>query len=425
MFDFDNFREIWSTIKKNKLRTFLTGFAVSWGIFMLITLLGAGNGLRNGIIFNFRRFSANTVEVWGRYTTMPYKGNPTNRRIEIKEADLSGIKMAFPEIEYCSATISQTDTISYGEEYIVGDLRGVSEDYNSIIYINVASQNGRFINKMDMNATRKVIILSPRMAEVLFRNEDPLGKYVKCGNMMYQVVGIYDDDDKSNNAPAYIPFTVAQQLYNKGFGFGSIYFTVNGVSTEEECKDFENRFRSYMARKHIFDPTDKNAIGMWMTGNEIRMFNTMTDGILLFIWIVGIGTLMAGIVGVSNIMLITVRERTREFGIRKAIGAKPASILKLVIVESIMITAIFGYIGMLMGIGLTELIDYGMTMSGMNNASSGGNPGEDLTLFRHPTVSLGISLAATGVLVVAGVLAGYFPARKAVNVSAIEAMRTE
>ena len=379
MFDFDNFREIWSTIKKNKLRTFLTGFAVSWGIFMLITLLGAGNGLRNGIIFNFRRFSANTVEVWGRYTTMPYKGNPTNRRI----------------------------------------------DYNSIIYINVASQNGRFINKMDMNATRKVIILSPRMAEVLFRNEDPLGKYVKCGNMMYQVVGIYDDDDKSNNAPAYIPFTVAQQLYNKGFGFGSIYFTVNGVSTEEECKDFENRFRSYMARKHIFDPTDKNAIGMWMTGNEIRMFNTMTDGILLFIWIVGIGTLMAGIVGVSNIMLITVRERTREFGIRKAIGAKPASILKLVIVESIMITAIFGYIGMLMGIGLTELIDYGMTMSGMNNASSGGNPGEDLTLFRHPTVSLGISLAATGVLVVAGVLAGYFPARKAVNVSAIEAMRTE
>lgn len=307
MFDFDNFREIWSTIKKNKLRTFLTGFAVSWGIFMLITLLGAGNGLRNGIIFNFRRFSANTVEVWGRYTTMPYKGNPTNRRIEFKEADLSGIKMAFPEIEYCSATISQTDTISYGEEYIVGDLRGVSEDYNSIIYINVASQNGRFINKMDMNATRKVIILSPRMAEVLFRNEDPLGKYVKCGNMMYQVVGIYDDDDKSNNAPAYIPFTVAQQLYNKGFGFGSIYFTVNGVSTEEECKDFENRFRSYMARKHIFDPTDKNAIGMWMTGNEIRMFNTMTDGILLFIWIVGIGTLMAGIVGVSNIMLITVR----------------------------------------------------------------------------------------------------------------------
>ena len=142
MFDFDNFREIWSTIKKNKLRTFLTGFAVSWGIFMLITLLGAGNGLRNGIIFNFRRFSANTVEVWGRYTTMPYKGNPTNRRIEFKEADLSGIKMAFPEIEYCSATISQTDTISYGEEYIVGDLRGVSEDYNSIIYINVASQNG-------------------------------------------------------------------------------------------------------------------------------------------------------------------------------------------------------------------------------------------------------------------------------------------
>ena len=421
MFDFDNFREIWSTIKKNKLRTFLTGFAVSWGIFMLITLLGAGNGLRNGIIFNFRRFSANTVEVWGRYTTMPYKGNPTNRRIEFKEADLSGIKMAFPEIEYCSATISQTDTISYGEEYIVGDLRGVSEDYNSIIYINVASQNGRFINKMDMNATRKVIILSPRMAEVLFRNEDPLGKYVKCGNMMYQVVGIYDDDDKSNNAPAYIPFTVAQQLYNKGFGFGSIYFTVNGVSTEEECKDFENRFRSYMARKHIFDPTDKNAIGMWMTGNEIRMFNTMTDGILLFIWIVGIGTLMAGIVGVSNIMLITVRERTREFGIRKAIGATPFSILKLIIVESILITAVFGYLGMILGIGLTEGINSVMEM--MNAGKNVSQ--DDMSIFLNPTVNLSVALSATALIIGAGVLAGYFPARKAVKITAIEAMRNE
>ena len=421
MFDFDNFREIWSTIKKNKLRTFLTGFAVSWGIFMLITLLGAGNGLRNGIIFNFRRFSANTVEVWGRYTTMPYKGNPTNRRIEFKEADLSGIKMAFPEIEYCSATISQTDTISYGEEYIVGDLRGVSEDYNSIIYINVASQNGRFINKMDMNATRKVIILSPRMAEVLFRNEDPLGKYVKCGNMMYQVVGIYDDDDKSNNAPAYIPFTVAQQLYNKGFGFGSIYFTVNGVSTEEECKDFENRFRSYMARKHIFDPTDKNAIGMWMTGNEIRMFNTMTDGILLFIWIVGIGTLMAGIVGVSNIMLITVHERTREFGIRKAIGATPFSILKLIIVESILITAVFGYLGMILGIGLTEGINSVMEM--MNAGKNVSQ--DDMSIFLNPTVNLSVVLSATALIIGAGVLAGYFPARKAVKITAIEAMRNE
>ena len=247
------------------------------------------------------------------------------------------------------------------------------------------------------------------------------GKYVKCGNMMYQVVGIYDDDDKSNNAPAYIPFTVAQQLYNKGFGFGSIYFTVNGVSTEEECKDFENRFRSYMARKHIFDPTDKNAIGMWMTGNEIRMFNTMTDGILLFIWIVGIGTLMAGIVGVSNIMLITVRERTREFGIRKAIGATPFSILKLIIVESILITAVFGYLGMILGIGLTEGINSVMEM--MNAGKNVSQ--DDMSIFLNPTVNLSVALSATALIIGAGVLAGYFPARKAVKITAIEAMRNE
>lgn len=425
MFDFDNFREIWSTIQKNKLRTFLTGFAVSWGIFMLITLLAAGNGLSNGIMFNFRRYSSNGVEVWTRYTTLPYKGNPSNRRIEFKEADLNTLKKDFPEIEYCSASISHTDTLSYGREYLVGDLRGVSEDYNSIVFIDVTAKNGRFINKIDINDNRKAIVLSPRMAEVLFREEDPLGKYIQSGNMMYQVVGIYDDDDKSNNAPAYIPFTTAQQLYNKGYGFGSLSFTLKGVTTEQECTDFENRFRARMAYRHQYDPADKNAIGMWMTGNEIRMFNTMTDGIVLFIWIVGIGTLMAGIVGVSNIMLITVRERTREFGIRKALGAKPASILKLVIVESIMITALFGYIGMLMGIGLTELIDYGMTLNGMNSNTSGGNPGENMSVFRHPTVDLGISLSATGLLVVAGVVAGYFPARKAVNVSAIEAMRTE
>lgn len=176
---------------------------------MLITLLGTGNRLGNGIIFNFRRFSASIVGVWGHYTTTPYKGNPTNHRIKFKEADLNSIKMAFPEVGYCSATVSQTDAISYGEGYIVDDPRGISEDYNSIIYINIASQNRRFISKMNTNAICKVIILSPRMAEVLSHNKDPLGKHVKCGNMMCQVVGIYDGDDKSDNVPAHVPFTVA------------------------------------------------------------------------------------------------------------------------------------------------------------------------------------------------------------------------
>lgn len=425
MFDFDNFREIWSTIKKNKLRTFLTGFSVSWGIFMLIVLLGAGNGLRNGVMHNFRNMSMNQVSVWARYTTKPWKGMQSNRAIEFKERDLEVIKAVHPEIDLCSATVSHSDTLYVGEEYITGTLDGVFPDHARINYVNVNAGNGRFINNLDMAEQRKVIVLSPRMAEVLFRDTTAIGNYVKAGNIMLQVIGIYNDDDKSNNAPAYVPFSTAQALYNKGYGLGSFSFTINGVNTEEESEAFEERFRTTLARLHQFDPTDKNAIGMWNTGNNFRMMNNVMNGIAFFIWIVGIGTLMAGLVGVSNIMLITVRERTREIGIRKAIGAKPSSILKLIITEAILVTAAFGYLGMITGIGLTEAINYGMEMASVGQPTSGGNPGEEMTTFRNPTVSLGISLGATALIIVAGVLAGYFPARKAVSINAIEAMRAE
>ena len=424
MFDFDNFREIWSTVKRNKLRTFLTGFSVAWGIFMLIVLLGAGNGLRNGVMYNFRHMSMNKVSVWAGYTTKPWKGMSTNRSITFKETDIDLVRRVHPEIDLCSATVSHSDTLYVNEEFITGRLEGVFPDHAPINYVVVSAGNGRFVNELDMREQRKVIVLSPRMKEVLFRDEPALGKYVRAGGTMLQVIGVYDDDNLSNNAPAYIPFTTARTLYNKGYGLSSFTFTVNGLVSEEANEAFEARFRATLARVHNFDPTDNNAIGMWNTATEFRMMNNIMNGIAAFIWIVGIGTLMAGIVGVSNIMLITVRERTREFGIRKAIGAKPSSILALIITESILVTATFGYIGMVMGIGLTELINYGMEMSGMAR-SSGGNPGEDMTIFRNPTVNLGISLAATALIIVAGVLAGYFPARKAVRINAIEAMRAE
>ena len=424
MFDFDNFREIWSTVKRNKLRTFLTGFSVAWGIFMLIVLLGAGNGLRNGVMYNFRNMSMNKVSVWAGYTTKPWKGMSTNRSITFKETDIDLVRRVHPEIDLCSATVSHSDTLYVNEEFITGRLEGVFPDHAPINHVVVSAGNGRFVSELDMREQRKVIVLSPRMKEVLFRDEPALGKYVRADGTMLQVIGVYDDDNLSNNAPAYIPFTTARTLYNKGYGLSSFTFTVNGLVSEEANEAFEARFRATLARVHNFDPTDNNAIGMWNTATEFRMMNNIMNGIAAFIWIVGIGTLMAGIVGVSNIMLITVRERTREFGIRKAIGAKPSSILALIITESILVTATFGYIGMVMGIGLTELINYGMEMSGMAR-SSGGNPGEDMTIFRNPTVNLGISLAATALIIVAGVLAGYFPARKAVRINAIEAMRAE
>ena len=424
MFDFDNFREIWSTIKKNKLRTFLTGFSVSWGIFMLIVLLGAGNGLRNGVLHNFRNMSTNRVEVWARYTTKPWKGMQPDRSIHFKEDDLVALKRDFKEINLCSASIGHGDTITYNTEYITGRTEGVSPDFSMINYIQINANKGRFINAQDMRDLRKVIVISPRMEEVLFRDKNPLGEYVKCGNLMFQVVGVYKDDNMNNNAPAYIPFSVSQQLYNKGYGFESMSFLLEGVDTEEANKEFEDRFYQWIARRHQFDPTDKNAIGMWNMANEFLMLNKIMNGITFLIWVIGIATLMAGIVGVSNIMLITVRERTREFGIRKALGAKPSSILSLVLTESIIVTAIFGYIGMISGIGLTEFINQGMMMA-ETAKESGGNIGEGMSIFRNPTVNLSIAISATTLIVVAGVIAGYFPARKAVRVSAIEAMRAE
>ncbi|MDR3261259.1 MAG: ABC transporter permease [Tannerella sp.] len=422
MFDFDNFREIWSTIKKNKLRTFLTGFSVSWGIFMLIVLLAAGNGLGNGIAYNFRDMAENTVTCWTRYTTLPYKGYQPNRRIEFTEKDIYAIRREHPEVNLISPVNYRSDTLSYEKEYMTVDVQAVYPDFSSIIYVPIHSGNGRFINEIDLLQRRKVIVLSPRMVEVLFRDSiKPLGRYLKVGSLMFQVIGIYQDDNKNLNAPAYIPFSTGQTLYDNGYRVGNIRFTLSGIDTEAEADAFEERFRERMARRHQFDPADKNAIGMWSTGNEFRMWQGMTNGIALFIWIVGIGTLMAGIVGVSNIMLITVRERTKEFGIRKAIGAKPSSILRLIIVESVLVTAVFGYIGMVTGIGLTEVINYVMEMAG---GTSGGGE-NNTTVFRNPTVNLGIAVTATGILVVAGVLAGYFPAHKAVKVSAIEAIRME
>ena len=421
MFEFDNLHEIWSTIKKNKLRTFLTGFAIAWGIFMLIVLLASGNGLRNGIAYNFRYMADNTVMCWSRYTTKPFKGYQPNRRIRFNENDLFAIKRDHPEVDLISATNYRTDTLTYNKEFLIGDIEAVHPDYASIFYTPILS--GRFINDLDIMEKRKVIVLPPRMIKVLFRDDsvEPLGEFVQLGNLMFQVVGIYKEQNGSNSPAAYIPFTTGQSLYEGGYRIHRLTFTLKGINTEAASEAFEERFRERMARRHQFDPTDKNPIGMYNTGNEFRMWQGMNNGIALFIWIIGIGTLMAGIVGVSNIMLITVRERTKEFGIRKAIGAKPSSILKLIIVESVLVTAIFGYIGMVLGIGLTELINYAMEMSGANSEAGM----QSTTVFHNPTVDLGTALAATGVLIVAGVLAGYFPARKAVKISAVEAMRME
>jgi len=412
-------------MKKNKLRTFLTGFSVAWGIFMLIVLLGVGNGLGNGIAHNFSDMATNSLTCWGRYTVLPYKGMQTNRSIKLSMKDIQAIPREHPEVGLISPVNFRSDTISHEGEFLAGEIQSVYPEFSSIVFVPILT-GGRFINKMDLLQKRKVIVLSPRMAEILFHNNrNVIGHQVKVGKILFKVIGIYQDGNKSNNAPAYIPFTTGQILYDDLSKVDLIKFTLNNINTDAKSKAFEERFRKSMALRHHYDPADNNALAIWSTDSEYRMWQGLTNGITLFIWIIGLGTLTAGVVGVSNIMLISVRERTREFGIRKAIGAKPSSILLLIIFESILVTALFGYIGMVLGIGLTEVINYFMEAANNSSSSGGINAGDQTSVFRNPTVSLGISLAATGVLIVAGVLAGYFPARKAVKIPAIEAIRTE
>jgi putative ABC transport system permease protein len=388
---------------------------------MLIILLAAGNGLINGFTSNFAHWASNMMEVWARYTTKPYDGLPSNRRIELTATDVEIIKREFPEVELISGVSYRNDIISLGKEYMNADIRAVYPDYCRIKYLPIKPGDGRFINEPDMQNRRKVIVISNHMANVLFRDSvKPLGQYIKAGGAMFKVIGIFTQDEIDSNNNAYVPFTTGQILFDHGYRIGNINFTINGIKTEEGSKNFEQRVRTRLARLHKFDPEDKNALGFFDIGNEFRMVQVISSGIATFIWIIGIGTLMAGIVGVSNIMLITVRERTREFGIRKALGAKPLSIIKLIIVESILVTAIFGYIGMISGIGISEAINYAM-----ENMQAESNGEKTFTLFRNPTVNLSISISATIVLIVAGVIAGYFPARKAIKITAIEAMREE
>lgn len=411
MFDFDTLREITSTISKNKLRTFLTGMAVAWGIFMLIILLAAGNGLENGIRSNFARRATNSVTIWPGTTSMPYKGMPSGRDITFDDRDYQLIKK-LDEVEYISPTLRQSTNISYGEEYGNWSLNGVSEDYPYINNLQIVS--GRFINALDVEYRRKVIVINQEMQQVLFKGSDPLGKYVIADGLMFLVIGIYTTADAMNNPPAYIPFSTSQMLYNKGYGFGSIQFTIVGVHGEQQNDQFTTKLRSKLGQLHTFNPKDLSTLQIWNTSKNADEANAIFAAITLFIWVIGVASLMAGIVGVGNIMLVTVKERTKEIGIRKALGAKPRSVLKLILIESIIITTIAGYIGIVLGVGVVEII---------NSAMAGAT--EQSRIFRDPSVDLGVVIQATIVLIVAGACAGLIPAMKATKVSPIEAMRAD
>ena len=415
MFDIDNWQEIFSTIKKNKLRTFLTGFSVAWGIFMLIVLLASGNGLQNGVTEQFGSRAKNSMSIWTRPTSMPYKGNPKDRRILFDQKDFDLISQ-MAAVEHISPSVGYTFVASHQFESSECYFEGAAPSRSIIDGITILNNNGRFINDIDMKEQRKVAVINKRMRDVLFKNEDPVGKSFEANNIIFKVIGVYDADEWGSQSKAFLPFSTAQSLFGNGWNIGSIQLTTQGLNTIEANKAFEKELRTQLAALHQFDPQDERTIAIWNMLEHYLQTMGIFGAIRLFILIIGVGTLIAGVVGVSNIMLITVRERTREFGIRKALGATPLSILQLVLMESVLITSVFGYIGMVLGVGLSEGINFLM-----ESASQGGEP----SIFKNPTVNLSVAVGATVVMVIAGVIAGYFPARKAVKITAVEAMRAE
>jgi len=414
IFDINNWAEIFSVINKNRLRTFLTGFSISWSIFMFCILLASGNGLRNGVTSNFSGQSMNSFGVWGRRTSKPYKGFPDRRQIKLDQNDLDLIKEQVPEADAISGMIYTNVAVNYNTYNTNCRFVGVNTDYFKISGEKLGKFGGRFISEADMKEIRKVAVINNQMQKILFQNNDLIGKTFLAGGIGFAVIGVFETDNDRNDAMAYIPFSTAQMLYSGGWGVDNIRFTAKGLNTLEKNDAFRKRLKEKLAALHVFDPEDERAAGVW--GNVEGYLRTMGifNGISAFIWIIGLGTLIAGVVSISNIMLITVRERTREFGIRKALGAKPSSILGSILMESTLITSVFGYFGMFLGVGLGELI---------NSALENAEASQMSHIFKNPTVDVGVAVIAMCILIVAGVIAGYYPAMKAVKISAVEAMR--
>ena len=418
----DLLQEIWGTLKKNKLRTTLTGLSVTWGIFILIVLLGAGNGLQNGVMQNFASRAINRINLYTGTTSMPHRGLKNERSLHFTNEEIEFIKNDIEESREITARLNSNQTISYGKEFGTYQVRGVMPNYFDIEKLIISTENGRFINRLDMNERNKVIVLDKKIADLLFPDETPLGKNVKVGQLIFKVVGINTKSEDWGGSNAYIPFTTAQSIFNPDGKFYHIVFTVDGLATKEANDKFNETLRDVMSRRMEFNPDDRQALWIYNAQSDYVETMKIFGGITIFVSIIGILTLIAGIVGVSNIMLVSVKERTREIGIRKALGAKPSSILKTIMLESIIITAIFGYIGLILGVGLTELVNFFMEMSANSKAVS-DEP--QMSIFTNPTVQVGYALFATVVLIISGTIAGYLPARKAVKVQPIEAMRQE
>lgn len=412
MFNLDRWQEIFDTIRRNKMRTLLTALSVAWGIFMLVLLLGAGTGLQNSVEHKFRDDAINSLWIRPGRTSKPFKGHAVGRRVEFNNQDYEYIRDQFDDVEHITGRfhLRNSDiTVSRGAKTSAFDVRAVHPDHLHLE--NTIMTHGRYINESDLMQRRKVAVIGQPIAEFFFADSDPLGQWLQFSGMPYQVIGVFVDyGGEREMMQIYIPISTAQMAYGGGGEqMHQLMLTVGDASLDDSVA-LEKIVRAFLARRHHFSPSDRRALRIRNNLENFREINEVFVGIRLFVWSVGIGTILAGIVGVSNIMLISVRERTKEIGIRKALGATPGDIVGQIVQESVFLTSVSGYLGILGGIGIFELVDRYVP---------------DNEYIRDPSVDMSVVLGAMGVLVLAGALAGYFPARRAAKVDPIVALRDE
>jgi putative ABC transport system permease protein len=404
----DAWQEVLSSMRKNKLRSALTALSVAWGIFMLVLLLAAGNGLRQGVARDFKDEATNSIYVDAKKTSLPHDGLPPGRRVRLTNADVDSVKRNVPGVEYLSARYYMWGglPVSYQGKTGSFELRGVHPDHRYFERTIITA--GRFLNPIDEQRRRKVAVIGPDVRQALFGDENPLGKIINVRGASYEVVGVYQDEGGAGELrKIYIPISTTQLVYHGGDTVHGIMYTI-GAASVEQSQDMAELTRSLLAKRHNFALEDRAAVSVVNNLVQFKKLMDVIDWMEVFVWVVGLGTLFAGVVGVSNIMLISVQERTLELGIRKAIGATPAAVIGMVLAEALLITACAGYVGLMTGVGFVELVARYM-------------PPNDFV--RQPSVDVRVAVVATLVLIAAGGLAGLIPALRAARVKPVVAMR--
>jgi putative ABC transport system permease protein len=402
--------ELWDVLSRNALRTLLTGLSVAWGVFMLVVLLGAGNGLENGTNWEFRDDAQNSIWIGGGKTSVPFKGRSPGRPIQFKNQDFNDLPRNVPGIERLTGRfwLWGEFSVTYGAKRSSFNILGVHPDHRYLE--KTLMTRGRYLDANDQAEKRKVCVIGSKVREILFGNRDPVGEYVNIRGLAYKVVGEFEDVGGENELrKIYVPISTAQLVYNQPQIIHQLIFTV-GDATVEQSQAMAEQARAALAKSHGFALDDRRALRI---GNNLEQFTRITGvfrWIRIFVWVVGVGTLLAGIVGIGNIMLISVAERTKEIGIRKALGATPAAIIRMVLGEALVLTGVSGYAGLVAGVGVVELV-----AARFPNAP----------FFRQPSVSLQVAVSATLLIMAAGALAGFFPAYRAARVNPIVALRSE